>query len=439
MSLNATIGLSTKTSSVTKTAEVQPTENLGSLGLYVHIDVTPIIISVSEAQMRHLASLVYGLADFFDSISPKTTPIQKQTQESPPIVTVNTPSLSPTVDTGETTHDLVTDDGNEGVKLTAWVQWTITKFSLELLANQDTSQMKFVVDIEDIVSSLDYQSVYLKLKKKIGSISIQHLKRSSEGKKWKTGDFSGVVLRLRDDVPAEKRPDESGFFGMTLTRASSQHTHNLWGAKSKEKKTPVNHNYSRYLTEVVVTVQPIDVVLSFRSLMPFYSIFLPFMDESLEQRDTRKMQWFNNQSLPLAYLECSEIRVIVPSSDLHANKTSQLDVYVMQIEKITLSPSVTNPICRTPLRPDIYRQAAQARVLAIPGSELEDRQYQVDVLGTSLSTAMWKDLDQVLNMRGHVAVRGINENPALEWNKLSSKKGKLNIAPILNLQHIVEK
>ncbi|XP_008197902.1 intermembrane lipid transfer protein VPS13B isoform X1 [Tribolium castaneum] len=440
--INATVGLSTKPVITDgKTPDYTPAETtLGSLGVYVHIDVTPIIISVSEAQMYLLASLIYGLTEFFNSLVPKKTiEVQKQ-PDLPSIITVASPSLSPTVkdqtlESSGTIPGPDSSDTNENVKLTAWIQWTVTKFSIELLAHETSDcQLKLVIDVEDIVSSLDYQNVYLKMKSKIGSISVQHYRKFQGRSKWQRGPFSGVVVRLREDV-FEKRPEESGFIGMTITRASSQHTHNLWGTVQKTKKP--NLTTSRYITEIVISVQPIDVVVSIKTLMGFYSIIAPFLEgfdeASVTEVPPKNKPTFTNQALPLAYLECHDIRLLVPSSELTGGGNH--DVFVVQVEKIGLSPTVPNPICRTPIRPDIYRQAAQARVLTIPGSELEDRQYQLDVTGMSVSSTSWKDLEQVLNMRGNS--RGINENPALEWNNL--KQGKLSIVPILNLKQVVEK
>lgn len=438
--ISATIGLSTKPVITDgKTPEFpNPVEaSLGSLGVYVHIDVTPIIISVSEAQMYLLASLIYGLTEFFNSLIPKKS-IDGLKPEIHSVVTVASPSLSPKDNTLESSGTIPgpdSSDTNENVKLTAWIQWTITKFSIELLSHEtNNSQVKLIIDIEDIVSSLDYQNVYLKMKSKIGSISIQHYRRNSEKNKWSRGPFSGVVVRLREDISAEKRPEESGFIGITITRASSQHTHNLWGTIQKKDKRQSN---SRYITEIVVSVQPIDVVLSIKTLLGFYSIVAPFFegfDESeVTLTVTKTKPSFTNQALPLAYLECHDIRLFLPSIELF---DANHDVFVIQVEKISLSPTVPNPICRTPIRPDIYRQAAQARILTIPGSELEDRQYQLDVTGLSVSSAHWKDLDQVLNMKGNI-LRGINENPALEWNNL--KQGKLSIVPMLNLKQVIEK
>lgn len=43
------------------------------------------------------------------------------------------------------------------------------------------------------------------------------------------------------------------------------------------------------------------------------------------------------------------------------------DTLIFQLHKVALSPQAVNPICRTPIRPDIYDQAAHARILNIPG------------------------------------------------------------------------
>lgn len=47
------------------------------------------------------------------------------------------------------------------------------------MPNLDSLQprLKLVIDAEDIVSSLDFQSIYLKIKSKIGSASILHYER----------------------------------------------------------------------------------------------------------------------------------------------------------------------------------------------------------------------------------------------------------------------
>lgn len=81
---------------------------------------------------------------------------------------------------------------------------------------------------------------------------------------------------------------------------------------------------------------------------------------------TNILKYLNSSCLPLAYLECHGIRVIIPSVELGGRGVEQ-DVCMFQVDRINLNPSAVNPICRTPVRPDIYQCAAQARILNIPG------------------------------------------------------------------------
>lgn len=86
---------------------------------------------------------------------------------------------------------------------------------------------------------------------------------------------------------------------------------------------------------------------------------------------------------------------------------------------MTISPNVENPINRAPIRPDIYTKAAQMRILTVPGSKIEDRQYELRLKDISLSTANWKE---VLNyISSHLSTKNYN-NPAFEWNNLQNMK-----------------
>lgn len=113
-----------------------------------------------------------------------------------------------------------------------------------------------------------------------------------------------------------------------------------------------------------------DFVISLRTLRSFYLVIAPVLEipiiEEQKNVSTKMITILNNQVLPLAYLDCQDIRVIIPSADL-AGSGAAHDVFICQMQKMSLSPSAINPICRNPLRPDIYEQAAHARILSIPG------------------------------------------------------------------------
>jgi len=48
------------------------------------------------------------------------------------------------------------------------------------------------------------------------------------------------------------------------------------------------------------------------------------------------------------------------------------------------------------VRSDIYHMAEQTRMLCVPGSDVEDRQYQLDIKGFSVNTGAWQELDYCL-------------------------------------------
>ncbi|CAH0555543.1 unnamed protein product [Brassicogethes aeneus] len=467
VSLSATVGLSTKPCKPDQPAQTEPEKpDLGYLGVCIHIDMTPVVVSTSEVQVYLFASILYGLMEVVGHLAPEPSRLARPPEPVPPmggraaggssaasptVVRENTDSASgrsPPLSAAAAVSD------KDAVKLTAWVQWTVTRFTMELLSNEhgqkaysDTDNLKphlkLVIDAEDIVSSLDFQSVYLKIKSKVGSLSVQHYKRTSPTSKWRPGPFSGIVMRLQEDVSLGQRHEDSGFISVTITRASCKHTHTLWGAVQKNKKdnTSINQlSATRYITEIVVNVQPIDFVLSLKTLRSFYLVLVPLLQipkpENQKAKDCNVLPYLNNQTLPLAYVDCQDIRVIMPSIDFGSDRSLH-DVYVFQVHKISLSPSAVNPICRVPVRPDIYEQAAHARILNIPGSEVEDRQYQLDIIGMSISTGPWKDIDSVLSPSGSNIIKSMSENPALEWNNL--EQGQPNMVPNLNLLPVTDK
>jgi len=63
--------------------------------------------------------------------------------------------------------------------LTAWIQWTITKVAIKLyiIGQEDLPSLKLMLELEDIITSLDLQSVYMQLKNKITTATIFHYVR----------------------------------------------------------------------------------------------------------------------------------------------------------------------------------------------------------------------------------------------------------------------
>lgn len=68
------------------------------------------------------------------------------------------------------------------------------------------------------------------------------------------------------------------------------------------------------------------------------------------------------------------------------------------------------------------RRALNLGILRDPGSEVEDRQYQVDLQSINIGTAQWEQLKpEKEGSKGGVSVESerSSQNPALEWNMAS--------------------
>ncbi|CAG9862165.1 unnamed protein product [Phyllotreta striolata] len=392
-SLSATVGLSTKSN-----ADAQDSNkiDIGPLGIYIHVDVTPILISTSEVQVYLFASILYGLIEVSENLMPDSTG-KSSIPEAISSAAIKDSSVSLTENVirevsfeslSDQTPTIATNKENPdeaGVKLTAWVQWTITRFTVELLSN-------------DCSLTSDSESSDCRLNLVIDAEDIEN---------WQPGPYTGVVMRIREDAQVNQRHEDNGFINVTITRASCQHAHTLWGAVQKKymlepKRTtgsskPELLSQSRYITEIVVNVQPIDFVLSFNTLRSFYQVIAPVLKIPVKSGGKSSkiagnaLSNFTNQNLPLAYLECQDIRVVLPSKNLVDSLALQ-DCLVVQIDKISLTPSAVNPICRTPFRPDLYERAAHSRILNVPGSDVEDRQYELNITGISVSTGIWDDV-----------------------------------------------
>lgn len=73
------------------------------------------------------------------------------------------------------------------------------------------------------------------------------------------------------------------------------------------------------------------------------------------------------------------------------------------------------------------------------GSEVEDRQYQLDITGISMNTGQWEEFVPIFkNQRISTShLKTMSENPALEWNNL--ERGRLGNAHELTLWPIISK
>ncbi|XP_041648797.1 vacuolar protein sorting-associated protein 13B-like isoform X2 [Cheilinus undulatus] len=366
--------------------------------------------------------------------------------------------------------------GGTSGKVSLWMQWMLPKITVKLFS-PDTAIKKteicVISELEDLSASVDVQDVYTKIKCKVGSFNIDHYRCSKEEGVRSSGGCGGVVLSCTDKLnrrtvlvrPVSKQDtfshfsgffpptaakvlegshQQHGFLSITYTQAVTKNVrHKLTtrperptrsGATNSSQRfasDPLADSSPQYLREILLTAQPFDVVLSCPLLSTVAGIFQTIVPRRYKERgksggQPMRSQTLTSRCLPLIYINSSVIRVFFPgaqdkdtATDSHVRKE---DTLVLKLGSLSMAPQADNPLTRTVLRKDIYQRALNLGILRDPGSEVEDRQYQIDLQSINIGTAQWKQLkpEKEGNKGMSVESERSTQNPALEWNMASS-------------------
>ncbi|KAM9851512.1 intermembrane lipid transfer protein VPS13B [Aulostomus maculatus] len=376
-----------------------------------------------------------------------------------------------------TLEQKISNIGGTSGKVSLWMQWMLPKVTVKLFAPDPIAkktEICVISELEDLSASVDVQDVYTKIKCKVGSFNIDHYNCSMEEGVRSSSSCEGVVLSCTDKLnrrtvlvrPVSKQDSFShfsgffpptaskvlegshqqhGFLSITYTQAVTKNVrHKLTtrlerptrssGAAASQQVTtdPLADSSPQYLREILLTAQPFDVVLSCPLLATVVGVFQATLPRRYRERgksagQPMRSHTLTSRCLPLIYINTSVIRVFCPTaldrpstSDPHLKKE---DTLVLKLGSLNMAPQADNPLTRTVLRKDIYQRASNLGILRDPGSEVEDRQYQVDLHAINIGTAQWEQLKpEKEGIKGGVASDSerSSQNPALEWNMASS-------------------
>ncbi|XP_004697754.1 vacuolar protein sorting-associated protein 13B [Echinops telfairi] len=444
----------------------------------LHVDLEPLEIKCSNPQVQ----LLYELADNMNKVwnkiqkrgnlSPSSaypeaiigaapsSPVRSSVGTAPP----DTSTCSPSAEMGTTTEgdsaqagddspfsDSVTLEqttsniGGASGRVSLWMQWVLPKITVKLFApdpEHKSTEVCMVSELEDLSASVDVQDVYTKVKCKIESFNIDHY-RSRPGEGWQSGHFEGVFLQCKEKPvtaakPLDGPPQQHGFLSVTYTKAVTKNVrHKLTSRNERRSFHKLSEGLTdgspHFLHEILLSSQAFDIVLCFPLLHAIASIFqakLPRTQKEKRQSPGQPMRThtLTSRNLPLIYINTSVIRIFVPKAEeiqptVGVNPTAKEDSMVLKIGSVTMAPQADNPLGRSVLRKDIYQRALNLGILRDPGSEIEDRQYQIDLQSISIGTAQWDQLkpEKETGTGGALTESERNsQNPALEWNMDSS-------------------
>ncbi|KAG8441800.1 hypothetical protein GDO86_010832 [Hymenochirus boettgeri] len=376
--------------------------------------------------------------------------------------------FSDSVTLEQTTSNIGVSSG----RVSLWMQWMLPKITVKLFAIDPGikgTKICVVSELEDLNASVDVQDVYTKVKCKIESFNIDHYRSSFSEDSWYLGQYGGVFLSCTDKLnrrttlvrPVSKQDpfsnfsgffpsttakllesshQQHGFLSLTYTKAVTRNVRHKLTSRSersprgfqKFSEGPADTS-PHFLHEILVSAQAFDVVLFFPLLNAMTSIFEvkhPPKQKEKHKSPGQPMQshTLTSRNLPLIYINTNVIRIFFPKAEEKqlisgGNKIRNEDTLVVKVGSVSMAPQADNPLTRSVLRKDIYQRAVNLGIIRDPGSEVEDRQYQIDLQTINIGTAQWDQLkpEKEVNNGGLLSEgeRG-SQNPALEWNMASN-------------------
>uniref|UniRef100_A0A673U6U5 Vacuolar protein sorting 13 homolog B n=1 Tax=Suricata suricatta TaxID=37032 RepID=A0A673U6U5_SURSU len=444
----------------------------------LHVDLESLQIKCSNPQVQLFYELTETMSKVWNKIQrrgnlsppsayPETvagpvpgSPVRSSVGTAPP----DTSTCSPSADVGTTTEgdsvqagddspfsDSVTLEqttsniGGSSGRVSLWMQWVLPKITIKLFApdpeNKGT-ELCVVSELEDLSASVDVQDVYTKVKCKIESFNVDHY-RSRPGEGWQSGHFEGVFLQCKEKpVTTAKLLDGShqqhGFLSLTYTKAVTKNVRHKLTSRNERRtfhklSEGLTDGSPHFLHEILLSAQAFDIVLCFPLLNAIANIFqakLPRTQKEKRKSPGQPMRshTLTSRSLPLIYINTSVIRIFVPKTkemqpNIEVTQAAREDTMVLKIGSVAMAPQADNPLGRSVLRKDIYQRAMNLGILRDPGSEIEDRQYQIDLQSINIGTAQWDQLkpEKESGTGGVLTESERNsQNPALEWNMASS-------------------
>ncbi|XP_077207934.1 intermembrane lipid transfer protein VPS13B isoform X2 [Paroedura picta] len=411
-----------------------------------------------------------------------SSPVKSSVGTAPP----DTSTCSPSADIGTTTEgeslqggddspfsDSVTLEqttSNIGIssgRVSLWMQWMLPKLTIKLFApdpeNKGT-EICVVSELEDLSASVDVQDVYTKVKCKIESFNIDHYRNSFGEDSWSLGKCGGVFLSCTDKLnrrtllvrPVSKQDpfsnfsgffpsttaklldgshQQHGFLSLTYTKAVTKNVrHKLISRNERRILHKLSESFTdgspHFLHEILLSAQAFDVVLCFPFLNAIASIFQTKLPRSPKEKrkspgQPMRTHMLTSRNLPLIYINTGVIRIFFPKMEevQHNAEANKEDTLVLRIGSVSMAPQADNPLSRVVLRKDIYQRALNLGIIRDPGSEVEDRQYQIDLHSINIGTAQWDQLKpEKENGKGRTLPESERnyQNPALEWNMASS-------------------
>ena len=205
-----------------------------------------------------------------------------------------------------------------------------------MLGNKGDDAVRVMIELEDIITSVDKQSTYVKIKTKIGSLNgVRETKTVNPVTRVERSQTLNVISR--SDTLIDNAQET--FFELVATKAITNNVHNRWGAK----KVHLANTGGDTITEIMINMQSIDVKLELDILsivMPIVHAISPTTVNSQSGRRDSDFQlpkpvtrnYLSVRELPLVFFKCKGFQMWIPTS----SNIDSCDVLIFKVCLVTI-------------------------------------------------------------------------------------------------------
>ncbi|CAH2103447.1 unnamed protein product [Euphydryas editha] len=385
-----------------------------SLGVNLYADTPPIIFKLDQDQVQTVALAMHCFAHVMTLLRrPPATPKQGSTSlggsqksiirsvseldarqsiseetasenRSEPLISIYEPHKIPESDTE--------------MKTFFWFQWVVSRATLVVA----TPHLKLAFEVDDIITTVDFQNHYNQLKVKVASASVRYYK-CTDNDEWTPGVLGGRILEVREPTNAE----EDHFLTITVTQAQISNLPVSWKEELHPKLLEHNANADS-MWEVYATLAPLEAVLRpdiLENLMTWLHEMTPQSLCPLKAQETKPGEW----QWPSCYVTAGGLRLLMTTGENVENTCD--DTLMLVIGKVTVSPHPENPICRQ----SVNQGTDTTWTPLSPG--LDGRQYEVLIRHLAIRSAQFSQLVNQEAMESETLKGTGSENPALKWSQ----------------------
>lgn len=292
------------------------------MSFVIHLDTTPIRLGLDSAQIKQIYNSL-NIILLRKSSKKVLSPIIEVPAQF--YDTQINDFFCETTNSEKSSEDVISNVDKNASKIHCLLQWTITKFTLSLNDSTLNNNVELLIDLEDIIVSIDKQSAYTKAKAKFGSINGMRNKRNQL-----TGELDVLNMISRSDALTAEAQDT--FLEIVATTAIASNVHSRWGAATK--KVMGFRNDIETITEIMITMQSIDLKMEADIL----SVILNINDEmrSVNSLHNRRGECESSsdavycvRDLPLLFFDCKGLQLWLPNTNAHS--ASQSNVLIVKV------------------------------------------------------------------------------------------------------------